>query len=113
MITSINEFKKLNENNKKFTFKTENPVGRQKSFDKPTYYIKLDKKQVGIIYEKESKQIIRLQVTKTEIITDNNPNCPQKQITLKAQHNSLDEAKVFLNTHINTILNQQTLYPLD
>ncbi len=47
MITSINEFK-MNES-AKFTFKTEKPTGKWKSFSNSNHYIKLNGKEVGTI----------------------------------------------------------------
>ena len=89
----------------KFTFKTEKPTGRYKSFESESHYIKLKRKTVGSIDSEDFK--IRLSVIKEGLkITDNNPNCDWKWVTLKKENKSLQEAKDFLNT--NNILIQQT-----
>jgi hypothetical protein len=48
-------------------------------------------------------------VMKTETITDNNPNCDFKWITLNKKSSSLEEAKEFLNANIELILIKYTL----
>lgn len=92
----------------KFTFKTEKPKGKYKSFDEDCHYIKLNGHEVGTI-DAKSPFLIRLQVMKTDTITDNNPNCAWKYITLAKESESLDDAKKFLNDNINTITSKFTI----
>lgn len=92
----------------KFTFKTTKPTGPYSSFWDEYHAIKLKKKKVGAIEDKTWR--IRLTVMKTETITDDNPNCDWKWITLKKQSNSLQEAKDWLNQNIDGILKNYTLY---
>ena len=89
----------------KFTFKTEQPTGRFRSFDNPVYHIKYQKKEVGII-GCEFPHKIRLQVLKTDKdlkAPDNNPNCEWKWIRLKKESESIEAAKTFLNENIDRI----------
>lgn len=97
---------------KKFTFKTEKPTGKYKSFDPTTYYIKLDGYKVGLINEDKPHKI-SLMVEKNERFTDNNPNCPWKWITLKHESNSIDEAKLWLNENFTAINQIAILYKLE
>lgn len=88
---------------KKFTFKTEKPTGRYKSFQPTFHYIKLDGKWVGNITD-DSPHQVRLQVIKKDINENGNPNCSWKWVALKKQFKSLDEAKEYLNKNFNQIL---------
>lgn len=97
---------------KKFTFKTTKPTGRYKSFYSPYHEIKLNKKLVGDI-DDEPPYKITLMVTKKDINEDGHPNCPWKRIKLKQQSDSLESAKIFLNEHINIILDRYDLHLLD
>jgi len=112
MITSINDFK-LNEA-MKFTFKTEKPTGKWKSFDNDSHYIKLNGKQVGAIHHAAPFKI-SFTVLKTEEDkkSDKNPNCPWKRITLKKESTTLQEAKDFANMMFDKITKEFTLYPID
>ncbi len=82
----------------KFTFKTIKPTGKWRGFDKESYHILLNKKQVGLFYNQGEYWSITFMVMKTETITDDNPNCPWKWIQLKAKPKTLDEAKEFVNS---------------
>ena len=96
----------------KFTFKTEKPTGKWKSFDKPHHIIKLNKKEVGnIIHGKQFT--IRLLVIKEDIMSDGNPNCEWKWITLLAENNTLEDAKFYLNQNIKQILGYWNLYSIE
>ncbi len=87
---------------KKFTFKTNKPTGRFSSFDNPSHDVKLNGKEVGTIND-QAPHKISLYVMKTETITDNNPNCPWKRITLKQESTSIQEAKDWLNTNFDLL----------
>ncbi len=87
----------------KFTFKTEKPTGKYKSFSSPSHLIKLNKKEVGIIGDK-SPYKIKLMVVKKDINEDGHPNCKWKWITLKKESKSLQEAKDFLNETIEAVM---------
>lgn len=86
-----------------FTFKTDKPTGKYRSFYRPFHYIKLNKKKVGSIDDK-SPHFIRLQVIKKDINEDGNPNCEWKWICLKKQFQSVDEAKAFLKEKFYEII---------
>lgn len=94
----------------KFTFKTENPTGKWKSFDNPIHYIKFNKTVVGNISlnEQEIYQIY-LMVIKKDINEDKNPNCEWKWILLKQESQTLDFSKEWLNENIDLILSKYTL----
>ncbi len=95
----------------KFTFKTENPAGKYKSFFNKTHFIKLNKISVGLIEDKTYK--IRLQVIKKDINEDRNLNCSWRWITLKRENKSLQEAKDFLNKYFIEITTKYNLYKGD
>ena len=88
----------------KFTFKTEKPSGKYRSFFDDHIDIKYNKKVVGEITPKFPHKI-RLMVIKNEKITDNNPNCNWKWITLKKDFESIDEAKLWINDKKSELLN--------
>lgn len=80
----------------KFTFKTEKPTGRYRSFSFEHHRIKFGKLEVGAITDREWK--IRLMVMKEDIKEDPNDTfCNFKWITLKKESSSLQEAKDWLN----------------
>lgn len=93
---------------KKFTFKTEQPTGSYRSFFPDVHYIKLNKKRVGSISDREWK--IRLMVEKKDVLEDGNPNCDWQWISLKKQSKTLQEAKNFLNENIERILELYELH---
>jgi hypothetical protein len=88
---------------KNFTFKTEKPTGRYRSFDSNTNYIKLNKIEIGTISD-EAPFIIRLRIIKTDIMENGNKNCPWKWIRLKKESASLKEAKEFLKNNVTGII---------
>ena len=89
----------------KFTFKTDKPTGRYRSFFKSTHHIKLKKKRCGIITDEEPYRI-KLQL----MGNDENPNCNWRWATLKVKFESVQEAKDFLNKHIEAILKKYELH---
>ena len=93
----------------KFTFKTHKPTGRYRSFFKPDHSIKLNKCECGTIGH-EPPHRIRLQIVKDHEHKDNNPNCPWMWITLSHQSKSVEDAKIFLNEHIDAIMGKYTIY---
>jgi hypothetical protein len=93
---------------KKFTFKTEKPVGKYSSVHPTIHIIKYDKKECGLI-EHGKPFYIRLMVMKTEKITDNNSNCKWKWVTLKKESKTLYEAQNYLNEKIESIFANFTL----
>ena len=96
------KFKK--ETKMKFTFKTEKPTGRYRSFFSENHDIKLKKKKCGSIVDRTWD--IRLIVLKDDIMEDGNANCEWKWITLKKKSESLQEAKDWLNVNFIS-LNQK------
>lgn len=85
-----------------FTFKTEKPTGKWKSFQDPQHYIKLKKIEVGMI-EPRYPYRISFMVIKDDINEDNNHNCTWKWVYLKAKFESLESAKEYLKTHFEII----------
>ena len=85
----------------KFTFKTEHPTGRYRSFYPSHHYIKFLKKEVGKISDED--YAIRFMVIKDDILEDGNPNCDWKWIKLKKESSSLQEAKEWLNQNIELL----------
>jgi hypothetical protein len=102
-----NEKPKKTKKVKKFTFKSDKPTGRFSSFYNTYHNIKYNGNVIGSITH--DTFAIRLMVMKTETITDNNPNCDFKWITLNKKSSSLEEAKEFLNANIELILIKYTL----
>lgn len=85
-----------------FTFRTEQPTGRYRSFFDPIHYIKFKQRVVGSIGD-ELPHKIRLMVIKEDINEDKNPNCEWKWITLNKKSASVDEAKQFLKENYEAI----------
>ena len=94
--------------NPKFTFKTERPIGRYRSFYPDSIYIKFKGIRCGRIQERFPYKI-SFQIIKKDINEDKNPNCPWKWITLKKESQSLQEAKEWLNQNIQQILERYEL----
>lgn len=86
---------------KKFTFKTEKPMGRYSSFYNPQHIIKFEKKDVGYIRSKSKFDggpfSVSLKVIKEDIMEDGNPNCKWRWISLKHESATLQEEKDWLN----------------
>jgi len=93
---------------KKFTFKTEKPTGKWKSFYNPSHDIKLDRMVCGHIDPKDFS--IRLCIIKDDINEDLNPNCSWKWVTLKKKSSSLQEAKDFLNENFELITSKYRIH---
>lgn len=87
----------------KFTFKTEKPTGRYRSFYPYSHYIKLDKKEVGRIYDEYPHKI-------TLAVKDESEKCGFRWITLKKESASIQEAKDFLNGMFDTINQKYSLH---
>ena len=94
---------------KKFTFKTEKPTGRYRSFDLATHHVKLNKVECGLISD-EKPYKIKFQVIKDDINKDGNQKCEWKWITLKKESESLQEAKDFLNEKYEAIQQKYKIY---
>lgn len=88
--------------NKRFTFKTECSTGKYRSFYPDSHYIKLNKIVCGKIEDK-LPYTIRLQVIKTNINEDGNPNCAWRWVTFKKEFNTLKDAKEWLNRNFEEI----------
>jgi len=93
----------------KFTFKTEKATGRYRSFHPDWHHIKLEKIKVGAITDSKPHKI-RLQIIKKDILEDGNPNCTWKWIQLKGRFDSIQDAKIWLNDHIDSILSKYDIY---
>ena len=97
---------------KNFTFKTNKPAGRYRSFFQDEHVIKHNKHDIGIIVCSEYNQPpfqIKLRIMKTAEITDNNPNCPWKWITFKNKFTTFDEAKEWLKKNHDGIIEKYIL----
>lgn len=88
---------------KEITFKTIKPTGKYRSFYKPDHQVKLNGACVGSIDPDTFK--ITLMVVKKDINEDGNPNCPFKNVRLAAINDTLDNAKLYLNTNFEQINN--------
>ena len=107
----IKTFSSLNEGSK-FTFKTEKPKGRWKSFDHDIYHIKLNKVEIGMFVTVGEVFRVRLRVMKTDKITDSNPNCPWKWIHLKGDFKTLQDGKDWVKRNTTGLLKKFD-YPKD
>jgi len=85
-----------------FTFKTDKPTGKYKSFSDPYHHIRIKRKDVGSIDHNHPYRI-RLMVTKKDIMEDGNPNCDWRWVVIKRQFTSMEEAKMFLNEYYEEI----------
>ena len=83
---------------KKFTFKTEQPVGKYRSFDTPEYKIKFNGRWVGNFEPTDRGWKISLMVMKDARHNDSNPNCPWVWVVLKVRPATLEMAKEYLNS---------------
>lgn len=97
---------------KKFTFKTDKPTGRYRSFEKNYHHIKYNKVEVGYIDDIEPYRI-RLQAMKTEEELeekgDDVSNRNWKWIVLARKNNSVKEAKEWLNENKDIIFAKYNL----
>lgn len=103
-----NKLKLKNMKTVKFTFKTDKPTGKYRSFFSASHYIKLKRVVIGTI-DDELPFKIRLKVVKSDINEDGNPNCSWKWITLLKRSESLEEAKEFLNKVADKIVETYNL----
>ena len=94
---------------KKFTFKTDKSTGKYRSFYKDFYNIKFNKKEVGQIVAVDGGYKNRLQVMKENINEDGNPNCDWRWIQLAMKHNSIQDAKEWLNENRELIFKYYNL----
>jgi hypothetical protein len=94
----------------KLSFKTTKPTGKYRWLDKPTTYIILDSKNVGMFGEDtEGKTIIKLQIIKDDINSDGNPNCNWKWINLAKKLESIEEGKEWIKANIKVITEKWNL----
>lgn len=96
----------------KFTFKTDKPTGRYSSFFNEHHTIKIGGKNVGSIGHDHPFRI-HLMVTKDDINSDGNPNCPWRRVALAKDSETLQAAKDFLNAHIEAIKSKFKLHPIE
>ena len=93
----------------KFTFKTEHPTGRYKSFYNDTIHIKYNKIECGVIGESKPHHIM-LKIIKKDIMEDGNPNRIWRWMTFKKDFESIQDAKNWINQYKKQILNKYNLY---
>jgi hypothetical protein len=96
-----------------FTFKTTKASGSYAAFQSEYHEIKLKKKMVGTISNRGEGYKIHLRVIKEDINENGNPNCVWKNVTLKKTSDTLQEAKDYLNSNFEQIINQFPLYQED
>lgn len=89
----------------KFTFKTEKPTGRYRSFQAPYHTIKLNGITVGSIDDGHPHNI-RLMVIKNDITEDGSPNCKWRWVKLKKESESVALAKEWLKQNTEHITSQ-------
>lgn len=94
----------------KFTFKTDKPTGRYRSFFTTSYSIKIKNATVGSLEEPENgkKWRIRLMVIKDEV-SQPDVNCEWKWINLKYEADTIEDAKQWLNNNFKAITDKWSL----
>lgn len=92
------------------SFRTVNPTGKYRSFEKAYHIIKANGKCVGQISENLR---IQLTIEKLDILGDGNKNCLWRWITIPNKFESLEEAKEFVLKNIENIHNKFKLHELD
>lgn len=92
-----------------FTFKTEKATGRYRAFFPDSHIIKINKKKVGNITDSRPHKI-RFMVIKSDINEDGNPNCSFKWITLKKECETVKEAKEWLKTVYNDLIEKYNFH---
>jgi len=90
----------------KFTFKTEKPTGKWKSFEPDHHLIKLKRKECGNITD-AAPHVIRFSIKREPSKTH---PAPFHYVTLKKKFDSLDGAKSFLVENTDKIVNQFNLH---
>lgn len=89
----------------KFTFKTEQPTGRYRSFFSASHDIKLGGVVCGSI-DDETPHTVKFMKWKDDIMEDGNPNCQWKWVRLKRKFSSVFEAKEFVKENSEEIQSQ-------
>lgn len=98
----------------KFTFKTDKPTGRFRSFNNEYHHVKLKGKNVGSIDDVTFKVNLKVVKTAEDLEKPNdNKNCPWKWITFKAEFKTLQEAKDWLNANVDALTKKYTLFADD
>ena len=90
-----------------FTFKTEKPEGRYRSFFRTTHHIKLNKINVGQIDFRNGKWKVSFMLIKSDIMEDDNPNCVWMWKRLVPEFDNVEQAKSWVKVNSDYI--QQTL----
>ena len=87
-----------------FTFKTERPTGRYRSFHPSVHEIKLNKKVCGMITDGKPHKV-SFQTYKKDKLNSKNPNCPWEWITMKTPNFSdVGKAKLWVKERTGAIL---------
>jgi hypothetical protein len=94
-----------------FTFKIIKPKGKWAAFEDVQILILLKKEEVGYISTSPTHKC-SLMVVKDDINEDGNPNCTWKWITLKTPHETVDDAKRWLNLNFEAINKKYKLHKL-
>lgn len=98
-------------------FKIDRPTGKRKAFSSPTYYVIINKIDVGTISHKSNLDRsdrlevgVSFRVLKDDILEDGNSNCVWRNLTLKARFNTAQEMKDFLTKNLDKIVSSLKLY---
>lgn len=94
---------------KEFKFKTKKEKDKWAWLQAPTHKVFYGKHWVGTIAD-EKPHYIKLMVIKTELLTDNNPNCNWLWITLSKKSDNLKDAQEFLNQVFFKLLDKYSFY---
>jgi hypothetical protein len=110
-IITMKHLKSINES-VKFTFKTEKPTGKWKSFDSDSHYIKMGGKEIGSI-DPDKPHKVSFMVIKDDINSDGNPNCVWKRITFKREFETVEAAKKWLTENAERLTSTYNFYKLE
>lgn len=75
-----------------------------------TIYLKIKKKEFGSLKGSFDKWKISIQIVKTDIMEDGNPNCEWKWITFAKIFTSDDEGKKWIQDNIEYIMKKYKVY---
>lgn len=93
----------------KFTFKTEKPTGRYRSFQSASHDIKLGGAWCGSI-DDDPPHKVRFMKLKDDPMEDGNPNCAWKWVTLKKEFQSVADAKEWVRENSELIQRQIKIF---
>ena len=81
-----------------------------KEFIGDTHHIKFHTKRCGVFHKLDNGLWeVQLMVMKENLHEDGNPNCNWRWVNLKQKHDSLQDAKLWLNSNIEQVISQYVL----